>query len=175
MLYSGFFISGNKSTGSCRLVFGFLSHHMHRLCDIYHNSGPIRTPGAARRRPGLTEYRNPLEWIYRPITTGCVSAFTSGSQNSLPDTYKGWFAYRLYKFSKSCYLPLFCVFLSASRTIGSVALATFALRRMPVLTFVEAWGWLIVALLVIGVATDLILVVSLCYQLSTWRGEGFIR
>ncbi|KAJ7453480.1 hypothetical protein FB451DRAFT_669259 [Mycena latifolia] len=88
---------------------------------------------------------------------------------------QGWFAYRLYKFSGSRYLPLVCVLLSAGRACGSIALATVAFRRMPILTFVEDWGWLIVALLIVGVVTDVILVLSLCYHLSAWRGDGFIR
>ncbi|KAJ6595198.1 hypothetical protein DFH09DRAFT_159932 [Mycena vulgaris] len=88
---------------------------------------------------------------------------------------QGWFAYRLYKFSASYYLPLFCAGLSASRAIGSVALGTIALQRMPVTEFVEEWGWLIICLLVTGVVTDVILVISLCYYLSAWRGDGFIR
>ncbi|KAJ7506013.1 hypothetical protein B0H11DRAFT_2272277 [Mycena galericulata] len=88
---------------------------------------------------------------------------------------QGWLAYRMYKFSKSCYLPMFCMLLSASRAAGSIALATIAFRRMPILAFVSDWGWLIECVLVVGVVTDLILVIALCYHLSTWRGEGFIR
>ncbi|KAJ7020172.1 hypothetical protein C8F04DRAFT_309753 [Mycena alexandri] len=88
---------------------------------------------------------------------------------------QGWFAYRLYRFSHSCYLPLFCVFLSTCRAGGSFALGTIALRRMPVLLFVEQWGWLVAVLLIVGVVTDIILVFSLCFHLSAWRGDGFQR
>ncbi|KAJ7729756.1 hypothetical protein B0H16DRAFT_1734059 [Mycena metata] len=88
---------------------------------------------------------------------------------------QGWFAYRLYRFSHSYYLPLFCAFLSTCRAGGSIVLGTIALGRMPVLLFVEEWGWLVALLLILGVVTDIILVISLCFQLSTWRGDGFQR
>ncbi|KAJ7105851.1 hypothetical protein C8R44DRAFT_886312 [Mycena epipterygia] len=86
-----------------------------------------------------------------------------------------WFAYRVYKFSKRYYLPVFCTVLSVTRACGSVALGTIALQRMPILVFVNKWGWLIIFLLMIGALTDIILVAALCYPLSTWRGDGFIR
>jgi len=86
-----------------------------------------------------------------------------------------WFAYRVYKFSKRYYLPVLCTVLSIIRACGSVALGVIALQRMPVLIFVDKWGWLIIVLLVIGALTDIILVAALCYHLSTWRGDGFIR
>jgi len=88
---------------------------------------------------------------------------------------QAWFAYRLYKFSASRYLPIFCTSLAVCRACGSVVLAEVAFRRMPVLTFVDRYGWILVCLLVVGVVTDFILVVSLCYYLSAWRGDGFIR
>ncbi|KAJ7112807.1 hypothetical protein C8R43DRAFT_133177 [Mycena crocata] len=88
---------------------------------------------------------------------------------------QSWFAYRLYKFSHSCYLPLLCVFLSALRACASIALGVIILRHTTVSDFIENWGWMIVTMLVVGVATDIILVLSLCYYLSAWRGDGFKR
>ncbi|KAJ7200450.1 hypothetical protein C8J57DRAFT_1103615 [Mycena rebaudengoi] len=88
---------------------------------------------------------------------------------------QGWFAFRLYKFTKTCYLPIFCVALSTCRTIGSLGLATVALGHITVFEFMEEWGWLVATLLMVGVATDLILVVGLCYYLTAWRGDGFKR
>ncbi|KAJ7116918.1 hypothetical protein C8R44DRAFT_879449 [Mycena epipterygia] len=86
-----------------------------------------------------------------------------------------WFAYRVHKFGKCYRLPVLCTMLSVSRACGSVALGAIALQRMPVLVFVDKWGWLIIVVLVIGALTDIILVAALCYHLSTWRGDGFIR
>ncbi|KAF7344068.1 Glycoside hydrolase [Mycena venus] len=89
---------------------------------------------------------------------------------------QGWFAYRLYKFSHSLYLPLFCAFLSASRACGSVVVGAIACARpIPVIVFIDEYGWIVEVLLVIGAVTDIILVLGLCYYLSAWRGDGFER
>ncbi|KAJ7277112.1 hypothetical protein C8J57DRAFT_1060837 [Mycena rebaudengoi] len=64
---------------------------------------------------------------------------------------QGWFAFRLYKFTKTCYLPIFCVALSTCRTIGSLGLATVALGHITVFEFMEEWGWLVATLLMVGV------------------------
>ncbi|KAF8890072.1 hypothetical protein BD779DRAFT_1799564 [Infundibulicybe gibba] len=71
---------------------------------------------------------------------------------------QGWFAHRIHKFSKSLYLPLFCVSLSALRFIGS-----------------EHWTWLFMSILVVGACNDVLLAASLCYFLKKWRRSGFER
>ncbi|KAJ7350036.1 hypothetical protein DFH08DRAFT_863467 [Mycena albidolilacea] len=88
---------------------------------------------------------------------------------------QGWFAYRLYKFGHSWYLPSFCFFLSTVRACGSVVAGTIALQHVPVTVYIDKWGWIIEIMLVIGAITDILLVLGLCYYLSEWRGEGFVR
>ncbi|KAJ7209868.1 hypothetical protein B0H12DRAFT_1157724 [Mycena haematopus] len=88
---------------------------------------------------------------------------------------QGWFAYRLYKFSHSWYLPSFCVFLSACRGCASVIGGVIALQRISLTAFIQEWGWIIEILLAVGAITDVLLVAGLCYYLKSWRGDGFER
>ncbi|KAJ6566434.1 hypothetical protein B0H19DRAFT_1257649 [Mycena capillaripes] len=88
---------------------------------------------------------------------------------------QGWFAYRLYKFGHSFYIPLFCVFLSTTRAAGSLIVGSIACQQMPITVFMNEWGWMLEIMLGVGVVTDITLVLGLCYHLSAWRGDGFER
>ncbi|KAJ6529897.1 hypothetical protein DFH09DRAFT_1327160 [Mycena vulgaris] len=88
---------------------------------------------------------------------------------------QGWFAYRLYKFSKRLFLPTVCLSLSLLRVGGSIGLSTIALRGLPLPEFEAKSGWLITAILVIGVSVDFTLTLALCYHLQYWRNGGFRR
>jgi len=88
---------------------------------------------------------------------------------------QGWFAYRLYKFSSSWYLPAFCSLLSTCRTAGSVIVGIIAYSGITVTAFIQDWGWIMEICLVIGAVTDILLVIGLCYYLKSWRGDGLDR
>ncbi|KAJ7768151.1 hypothetical protein DFH07DRAFT_769364 [Mycena maculata] len=90
---------------------------------------------------------------------------------------QGWFAYRLYKFGKKLPLPMICLCLSLVRVGGSIALSTIglSLRGLPLSEFEARVGWLITAILTIGVSVDFILAVTLCYYLCQWRHGPFNR
>jgi hypothetical protein len=82
----------------------------------------------------------------------------------------------LYKFSHSLYLPVLGAFLFASRACGSVVVGAIACARpIPVVVFMNEYGWIVEVLLVIGAVTDIILILGLCYYLIAWRGDGFER
>jgi len=86
---------------------------------------------------------------------------------------QGWFAYRLFKFSHSIYLPLLCCVLSTLRACGSVVVGVFSFQGITVSTFVHKYGWIVETLLIIGAITDVLLVMGLCYYLSGWHGEQY--
>ncbi|KAJ7440261.1 hypothetical protein FB451DRAFT_1443560 [Mycena latifolia] len=88
---------------------------------------------------------------------------------------QGWFAYRLHKFSKRLALPILCCTLSVLRLAGSIGLSTIALRRLPLPEFESRVGWLITAILSVGVSIDFVLTVTLCYHLRYWTHGGFRR
>ncbi|KAF8169487.1 hypothetical protein K438DRAFT_1983311 [Mycena galopus ATCC 62051] len=119
----------------------------------------------------IVQYGNPESIEIVPDSLN-VCIVLSGFMGPLE---QGWFAYRLYKFSHSWYLPSFCVFLSTCRAFGSVVAGAIALERMSVAAFMERWGWIIEILLVVGAFTDILLVLGLCAELSAWRGDGFQR
>ncbi|KAJ7629567.1 hypothetical protein B0H17DRAFT_962830 [Mycena rosella] len=80
-----------------------------------------------------------------------------------------------YKFSKTLRLPILCISLSLIRLAGSLGLSVIAFRRLPLPEFEARVGWLITAILVVGLTVDLILTVTLCYYLRYWRNGGFGR
>jgi hypothetical protein len=50
-----------------------------------------------------------------------------------------------------------------------------AFQRLPVTIFMANYGWILEVPLAIGVVTDGVLALSLCYYLNGWRGDGFER
>ncbi|KAJ7916720.1 hypothetical protein B0H13DRAFT_1996844 [Mycena leptocephala] len=76
----------------------------------------------------------------------------------------GWFAYRLFKFSHSIYLPLLCCVLSTLRACGSVVVGVLSFQGITVSTFVHKYGWIVETLLIIGAITDI------CFG---WHGERY--
>ncbi|KAJ7513199.1 hypothetical protein B0H11DRAFT_2213724 [Mycena galericulata] len=88
---------------------------------------------------------------------------------------QGWFTYRLYKFTKTLTLPLLCALLSLLRFGGSVGLFVASLQSRTISDYDMHVMWLVEAVIVVGAAVDVILVVALCYYLSFWRGGGYQR
>ncbi|KAJ7088053.1 hypothetical protein B0H15DRAFT_949867 [Mycena belliarum] len=88
---------------------------------------------------------------------------------------QGWFEYRLHKFSKQLALPILCFFLSILRLAGSMGLFAIALRRLPLPAFEARAGWLITAILAVGVSVDCTLTATLCYHLRYSPPVGFRR
>ncbi|KAJ7171067.1 hypothetical protein C8R46DRAFT_1349176 [Mycena filopes] len=100
----------------------------------------------------VVQYGHPELLEFVPNSLNAAILF-SGLIGPLQQT---WFAYRLYKFSQSRYLPIFCVLLSTSRAGGGLALGAIALTRMPVLLFVEKMNRLVNRLMQLSIETGLI-------------------
>ncbi|KAJ7127299.1 hypothetical protein C8R43DRAFT_897598 [Mycena crocata] len=119
----------------------------------------------------ITQYGRPdlIDFLPRSLA---VSIAISGLIGPLE---QGWFAYRLYKFSETRFLPMTCVALSVIRFAGSIGLSTISFLGLPKTQFEARTGWLITTILVIGVTVDFVLTVSLCYYMRSWRHRGLER
>ncbi|KAF8212768.1 hypothetical protein K438DRAFT_1957376 [Mycena galopus ATCC 62051] len=82
---------------------------------------------------------------------------------------QGWFAYRLYRLTKTLTLPVFCMCLTIMRFIGLMGLSFIALHQYPLPEYTQRAGWLIECIVIISAVLDTTLVGALCYFLSSWR------
>ncbi|KAJ7447637.1 hypothetical protein FB451DRAFT_1535773 [Mycena latifolia] len=119
----------------------------------------------------VTGYGQP-ELLSIPPKSLDISILLSGSIGPLE---QGWFTYRLYKFTKTLFLPLICVVLSLARLGGSTALFVISLHGGTVQEYNARQMWLIEAVVIVGALVDVILVVALCFYLNFWRTGGFRR
>jgi hypothetical protein len=90
---------------------------------------------------------------------------------------QGFFAYRIYAFTKKLYIPIFSWSLSFVRFLGSVTIFATALRMTSFPTYAEQWGWLLTSVWCISAANDLTITTSLVTKLFTslayTNGIGF--
>ncbi|KAJ7028983.1 hypothetical protein C8F04DRAFT_1265380 [Mycena alexandri] len=119
----------------------------------------------------VTEYGQP-EMLAIPPKSLDVAIFLSGWIGLLE---QAWFTYRLYRFTKSLWLPLICAILALTRVGGSVGLFAVSLAGFTIQEYVTRVMWLIEAVIIVGAVLDVILAVSLCYYLNFWRRGGFRR
>jgi hypothetical protein len=89
--------------------------------------------------------------------------------NTLSYLNKGWLTFRLYKLTNAPVLPLFCTALAFARFVGIVGLSFIALQAYPITEYNARAGWLIETIVIISAVLDTILVLALCYHLSSWR------
>ncbi|KAJ6609794.1 hypothetical protein B0H10DRAFT_1812819, partial [Mycena sp. CBHHK59/15] len=116
----------------------------------------------------VTQYGQP-ELLVTPPRSLDVAILLSGFIGPLE---QGWFAHRLHKLTQSLHLPLFCVILSSMRFGRSVALFAIMLWSRMLPDYVVQYRWLINVVLITGAGVDVILVMALCYHLSTWQDGG---
>ncbi|KAJ7246494.1 hypothetical protein C8J57DRAFT_1675300, partial [Mycena rebaudengoi] len=116
----------------------------------------------------VTQYGHPELLIVPPASLDSV-ILLSGFMGPLE---QGWFTYRLYKFTNNFQLPLLCACLSFARLVGSIGLSSVALQRLTLPDYYARVDWLVTAILAVGAAVDTILVISLCYYLSSRRSNG---
>ncbi|KAJ6494285.1 hypothetical protein C8R45DRAFT_1212334 [Mycena sanguinolenta] len=118
----------------------------------------------------VVQYGQPALLAIPPKSLG-VSILLSGFIGPLE---QGWFTYRLYRFTKTFFLPVICASLSLLRLGGSTALFAYTLKEPDIQEYATHLYWLIEAVVIVGAAVDAILAVALCYYLSFWR-TGFRR
>ncbi|KAJ7354357.1 hypothetical protein DFH08DRAFT_43342 [Mycena albidolilacea] len=119
----------------------------------------------------VTKYGQPTI-ITLPPKSLDISIFLSGFIGPLE---QGWFTYRLYRFTKTLPLPIFCAILSLLRLGGSTGLFAISLAGPTIQSYLIREKWLIEAVIIVGASVDVILAVALCYHLSFWRKAGFRR
>ncbi|KAH9486169.1 hypothetical protein JR316_0000233 [Psilocybe cubensis] len=152
-----------SSTSNCPLTCRL----QHRLLELAHTICICQ----ALYEITVSQYGHP-ELLDIPPESLNVAVLFSGFIGPIEQC---WFAHRLYKFSRSLPLPLFCTSLALLRWIGSVGISIVALHRLTVEMYFAHWSWLLTAILVVGAGTDVILAAGLCWYLRKWRGSGFKR
>ncbi|KAJ7641865.1 hypothetical protein FB45DRAFT_901199 [Roridomyces roridus] len=119
----------------------------------------------------VTQYGRQEDLLIPPKSLN-ASLLISGLMGPLE---QGWFTYRLFKFTKTLPLPVLCFTLSLLRLAGSIGLFSVSLDEMTLYAFQDRLLWLIAAVIIVGAAVDVILVVALCYHLRFWSRDGFQR
>ncbi|KAH7922194.1 hypothetical protein BV22DRAFT_1197619 [Leucogyrophana mollusca] len=85
----------------------------------------------------------------------------------LPSGVQGFFTYRVYIFSKQIYIPVFCWTICFLRFLGTVAVAVDVIAHHSSFQRLEKeMGWVISAVLIMGVANDVAVTGSMCYYLK---------
>ncbi|KAJ7311572.1 hypothetical protein DFH08DRAFT_453934 [Mycena albidolilacea] len=84
---------------------------------------------------------------------------------------QGFFAYRIYAFTKKLYIPILSWSLSFVRFLGSVTIFATTLRMTSFPTYAEQWGWLLTSVWCISAANDLTITASLVTNLIIQRSR----
>ncbi|KAJ7811110.1 hypothetical protein B0H13DRAFT_1926938 [Mycena leptocephala] len=113
----------------------------------------------------VTQYGHPELLLVPPLSLD-TAIMMSGFIGPLE---QGWFTFRLYKLTNAPVLPLFCTALAFARFVGIVGLSFIALHAYPITEYNARAGWLIETIVIISAVLDTILVLALCYHLSSWR------
>ncbi|KAJ6595174.1 hypothetical protein DFH09DRAFT_1357887 [Mycena vulgaris] len=115
----------------------------------------------------VLQYGQPQLLIIPPLSLD-TAILISGFVGPLE---QGWFTYRLYRLTKRITLPLICALLALARFVGIMGLSFLALHQYTLPEYNARAGWLIEAIVIVSASLDAILVLTLCYRLTSWRTE----
>ncbi|KAF7360504.1 hypothetical protein MVEN_00781200 [Mycena venus] len=82
---------------------------------------------------------------------------------------QAFFAFRIYRLSRSLWIPCVCWTLSFLRMLGSFSVFVFALQMVTLVAYEAQWGWLLSTILAVGATVDLIIASTLVYLLVQQR------
>ncbi|KAF8195301.1 hypothetical protein K438DRAFT_1968610 [Mycena galopus ATCC 62051] len=85
---------------------------------------------------------------------------------------QGFFAYRIYVFSKSIYMPLLICCLACTQMIGSITITITGCQTPSLPVFLQQWGWLLTTDWSIAAATDVLVTASLLTILVRQRSNA---
>lgn len=85
---------------------------------------------------------------------------------------QAWFAYRLLKFSRMPYIPIFCWGLSLLRCLSTFVLGVEAGIANSLLEFEPKFKWLVVLVLAVGASEDVIIAFCLVYNFIQQRSNS---
>ncbi|KAG6843697.1 hypothetical protein H0H87_001527 [Tephrocybe sp. NHM501043] len=119
-----------------------------------------------------TIYLTTVTWAGRTDIGPNSYALTTGVvlENMITCMVQSYFAYRIYRLSKSVYIPIICWILSLLRLGGGLALAAISYLNVPLMDnaiiVTESFGWLITLAVTVGAAVDVLIAGSLCYYIK---------
>ncbi|KAF8186950.1 hypothetical protein K438DRAFT_1973144 [Mycena galopus ATCC 62051] len=116
----------------------------------------------------VSDYLHPERLILIPHTLATAVLF-SGVVGAGVQIF---FASRIYRVSKSLYIPCLSWTLSFSRLLGSIAVCYYGLHTKTIPDFDARFGWLLNSLWSVASANDLLIAGTLVYWLSRHRCEG---
>ncbi|KAJ7864747.1 hypothetical protein B0H14DRAFT_428376 [Mycena olivaceomarginata] len=116
----------------------------------------------------ITYFGQVLEIFETAPKSLSVGVFSGGIMAA---AVQGFFAYRIYAFTKKLYIPIFSWSLSFVRFLGSVTIFATTLRMTSFPTYAAQWGWLLTSVWCISAANDLTITTSLVTNLIIQRSR----
>ncbi|KAJ7440145.1 hypothetical protein FB451DRAFT_140692 [Mycena latifolia] len=131
----------------------------HLFCELVH----AICIGHVLYTETITDYGQPLRLLLDRVPPSlAIAAFISGV---IGTSVQIFFSLRIYRLSKSLYVPAFCWILSFLRLLGCVIILVFGTRTVTLPAFEAKWAWLLNAVWATSVANELTIAVALVYLL----------
>ncbi|KAJ7906310.1 hypothetical protein B0H13DRAFT_1716324 [Mycena leptocephala] len=113
----------------------------------------------------VSDYDHPERLVLIPRSLATAVLF-SGLVGACVQSF---FASRIYRISKSLYIPCLSWILSFSRLLGSITVFVYGLRMKTIPEFEARWSWLLNSLWSVASANDVIITATLVYRLRQQR------
>ncbi|KAJ7259154.1 hypothetical protein B0H12DRAFT_1232141 [Mycena haematopus] len=117
----------------------------------------------------ITDYAHPERLDGPPPRSLSVSTLFSGFTAAC---VQGFFAFRIYTFTKKMYIPGLVWFLAFLHLLGRIVLFATTLHTPSLGTYVTQWEWLITTNWGISVANDVVLTTTLVFVLHGHRSNA---
>ncbi|KAJ3804622.1 hypothetical protein F5876DRAFT_70477 [Lentinula aff. lateritia] len=117
----------------------------------------------------VSRYGDLTSLIHTPSSLNASILF-SGFIAPLAQTY---FAFRIWKLSKSPFIPCLCITLASLRLLGSVVAAVQAFKMTTIIEYELQWKWLLTCILAVGASVDVIIALTLVFNLKNQRENAF--
>ncbi|KAJ3858910.1 hypothetical protein EV359DRAFT_68620 [Lentinula novae-zelandiae] len=117
----------------------------------------------------VSRYGDLTSLIHTPSSLNASILF-SGFIAPLAQTY---FAFRIWKLSKSPFIPCLCIALAFLRLLGSVVAAVQAFKMTTIIEYELQWKWLLTCILAVGASVDVIIALTLVFNLKNQRENAF--
>ncbi|KAJ7483349.1 hypothetical protein FB451DRAFT_104812 [Mycena latifolia] len=119
--------------------------------------------GHALYRMVISDFSHPERLVNIPQSLGVSSLFNA----IVTSCVQGFFSFRIYRLTKSLYIPFVTGTLSLLSFLSTVVVFVIGLQTFPFTVFEVKWGWLFNTLWSVTVANDLMIAATLVFWL--WR------
>ncbi|KAJ7490991.1 hypothetical protein FB451DRAFT_1221636 [Mycena latifolia] len=160
--YYGRFPEDSRGLKFLVSAHSFIDSGMIQFCEVGH----AICLGEALYERTVSDYGNPQRLFLLPASTS-ISFLFSGTIGAC---VQGFFTLRIYRLSKSIYIPAFIWILSFSRILFSIVAVIYGTQpNLIITTFVVRRAWVLYVIWAVSTATDLIIAATLVYWLYRQR------